>query len=145
MGIGKTLCKSFARGNAAVFLIALASVLMFDICRHCENLYRLERRIIANLGGGALSDLCKPGGGENVLPIEVQVMLSFLRSAKADSFTFSRAIAHNVKRTQRLVEGAYPLRVDENAHYHLYMEHEPLPQACRPLMNRGGIALAYCP
>lgn len=133
------------RGNALVFFIALVSVLMFHLVWHFKNLHQVGWQIIANRGSGAFADLQKPRGGEYVLPVEVQVMLNFLRTANADSFRVSRVIDDNWMIMHRLVEGAYPLRVVDNAHYYLYMEQEPLPWACRPLMSQGGIALAYCP
>jgi hypothetical protein len=120
-------------------------VLVFHLIGHFKHLHRVDWQIIAKQASRAFTDLQQPQGGEYVLPVEVQVMLHFLRTAHADAFRFSPGIDDNMEISQRLVEGAYPLRVVDKAHYYLSMEQEPLPQACRPLMSQGGIILAYCP
>lgn len=84
-----------------------------------------------------------PLGGEYVLPPEVQVMITMLRRSGADSFRYSDAIRSNGGMTQRLVEGAYPIRVSPGSRFLVLLEGEPLPAGMNVLASGEGVVLAY--
>ena len=85
-----------------------------------------------------------PRSGEFVLPREVQVMVGMLRAMRINSFRFSGEIAKQGAIMQRLVEGAYPIRVSETSPYLALFESEPLPAGCSLLALQEGVGLAYC-
>lgn len=83
-----------------------------------------------------------PFGGEYVLPPVVQVMIMMLRSSGADSFRYSDAIRNNGGMMQRLVEGAYPIKVSPVSRYLVLLEGEPLPAGMNILARGEGVVLA---
>ena len=84
-----------------------------------------------------------PLGGEYVLPPEVQVMITMLRKCGADSFRYSDAIRSNGGMMQRLVEGAYPIKVSHGSRYLVLLDGEPLPAGMIILASGEGVVLAY--
>lgn len=105
---------------------------------------RVEAKILANWRNvEAFRESHIPLGGEYVLPPEVQVMISMLRSSGADSFRYSDAIRHNGGMMQRLVEGAYPIKVSPGSRFLVLLEGEPLPAGMNILASGEGVVLAY--
>lgn len=133
--------------NATVIFIVLLSVLMFPVTFETFlNLHRFGWHFFADneYRKKTIQELSQARSGEYVLPVEVQTMIELLRANKVDSFRFSRGIATNDENKQRLVEGAYPIKVSPLAHYILLLDQEPLPAGCHSIMSKGGFTLAYC-
>ncbi len=86
----------------------------------------------------------RPRGGEQVLPREVQIMVGLLRQFGVDSYRFSAGIAAKGPIMQRLVEGAYPIKVSPASPYLVMFAGEPLPAGCSRAALQEGVGLAYC-
>ena len=129
---------------AALTILALA---WFPLAgTTARDLHVVGWQIATHLRGlPGIAELQQPRGGEFVLPRRVQVMVYFLRAVNADTFRFSPGIGADGPTMQRLVEGAYPIRVVEASPLYLYLEHEPLPAGCGVIMAAEGVALAHCP
>lgn len=93
----------------------------------------------------ALRESRMPRGGETVLPLHVQQMLSLLRLNGVKSYRYSPLIERNPETQQRLTEGAYPLRVSKTATHVLVTAAEEVPVGCRVMGSEGGILLVHCP
>lgn len=96
-------------------------------------------------GTAALAEVQAAGGGAKVLPGNVQNMIALLAAAKAGDYRLSRCIAGNCTTLQRVVEGAYPLRLSQSSHYLLRLQSEPSPAGCTAVALKPGIALDRCP
>ena len=85
--------------------------------------------------------------GEVGLPQEVRTMIAMLRDNHVMEFRYSEAIVpqSDDNLTQRLAEGAYPIRINVEAHHVLASASETLAQGCLVLASREGIVLAHCP
>ena len=85
--------------------------------------------------------------GETGLPQRVRSMIALLRDNHVMEFRHSEAIVprSDDTLTQRLAEGAYPIRIKVEAHHVLAFASESLPQGCRVVASREGIVLASCP
>jgi hypothetical protein len=93
----------------------------------------------------AFTEAAAPGAGLFVLPPQVQVMISMLRTAGADSFRFSEGIGKDGGMMQRLVEGGYPLRCTPEAPFLVSLEGEAVPPGWTILMHGEGVTLAHRP
>jgi hypothetical protein len=91
------------------------------------------------------SQFSTPSAGEHVLPPPVQAGIMLLRSNHVSSFRYSPAIGKDEEIRQRLIEGAYPLRNDDQARFCLSYESEPVAPTCVILARTGGMVLADCP
>lgn len=131
---------------AELVAVLVAAVVMFpQVAKTFKILHVYDWRIATNAGEWPLfREASLPRGGELVLPPEVQAMVWMLRSAQVKWFRFSPEIARQGATMQRLVEGAYPIRVSEASPYLLLFNREPLPVGCSLLARQKGVSLAYC-
>jgi hypothetical protein len=86
-----------------------------------------------------------PRAGEHVLPPAVQAGISLLRANQVTAYRFSMAFEQNEEIRQRLLEGAYPLRYEKDAHYLLLLEQETPDRNCSQISRGGGVVLVHCP
>ena len=131
----------------AVAALTILALVWFPIAgRTARDLHVIGWQLATHLHElPAFTDMRHPRGGEYILPPKVQIMIHFLRSVSAATYRFSPGIAADGPIMQRLVEGAYPVKVAERSPFYLTLEHEPLPPGCRTIMREGGVALAHCP
>lgn len=132
--------------HGVVAVLTVLSILWFPMVgKTARDLHVVGGQIVTQLHEVPMvRELRQPRGGEYVLPPRVQVMIHFLRSVNAATFSFSSAIAADGPTMQRIVEGAYPIRAVEGSPFYLYLEHEQLPGGCTAVMAEGGVALAHC-
>ena len=85
--------------------------------------------------------------GEAVLPHKAKVMIEMLRQNQITSFRYSETIVprSDAALTQRLAEGAYPIRISAEA-TNLFLSASETPDpGCAVLTAKEGIVLARCP
>lgn len=80
----------------------------------------------------------------DVLPRGARIAIEMLHVAGAHDYRFSAGVAADGAMMQRLVEGAYPLFVSDDARYLVRLEGEPSPVGCSAVAGRKGIALDIC-
>jgi hypothetical protein len=134
-----------AKGSVIAMLVA--SMQLFPSSKDTISfLHKTDFNVLCHLNSiRQVKDLQTPLAGEYVLPPEVQVMIALLRTSRVETFRYSAAIQANLLFRQRLVEGAYPLRVTETSHFLVYFLDEPMPGVCKTLAVREGVAIAHCP
>jgi hypothetical protein len=93
----------------------------------------------------SLAEIGQPRGGERMLPLPVQDMLTLLRGHGVAGYRVSPRIAHEPLISQRIVEGAWPIRPDPAAPWYLAFAAEGLPVGCQSLDRRMDVVLARCP
>jgi hypothetical protein len=146
MGVTVETMIRLAKHGAVVVLTILALAWFPVAARTARDLHVVGWQLVTHLNDlQAFSDLRQPRGGEYILPPKVQILIHFLRSVSAATYRFSPGIAADGPTMQRLVEGAWPVKATDRSPFYLYLQHEPLPAGCRPVMNEGGVALAHCP
>jgi hypothetical protein len=75
--------------------------------------------------GGVVEGLDTPGSGRDVLPESVLRMVDLLRQHGVESYRYSERIAEDRHRSQRLIEGAWPIRFQPDARFLLsYLSEE---------------------
>ena len=94
--------------------------------------------------GGAPGEWNRPGGGERVLPANVQSMLALLRENGIREFRYSRLVAPDEATQQRLAEGAYPIRLHLRARHWLLQRGETPARGCRVVAANDEVSLADC-
>ncbi len=87
----------------------------------------------------------KPLGGEYVLPRPVLAIISHLRANRAASFYLSSEVGKDPEINQRFIEGSYPIRYSEDAHFLVHLESESVANKCSTIARENGLILAYCP
>jgi len=92
----------------------------------------------------SFTDIITPNSGLHVLPPKVQAGIRLLQEQRLDSFRISSAI-NRYGELQRLIEGAYPIRVLEKSAYCLMFSNEQIPLGCAVVSGAEGVILVYCP
>jgi hypothetical protein len=92
-----------------------------------------------------LAEVDEPRGGERMLPPPVQDMLMLLRGHGVSAYRVSPGIARDPLISQRVVEGAWPIRPDGGASWYLAFAGEGRPAGCQLLDGRKNVVLARCP
>jgi hypothetical protein len=93
------------------------------------------------------SNLKTPHAGEYVLPSAVKEMLAFLRAHQLDSYQLSEQIVASKKQLilQRIVESAWPIRVNQKSNYKLILINELDDNSNCQVIERGKeAALVFC-
>lgn len=131
---------------AVAAIIVLAAVL-FPMT--VKTLYQLNAGIAGIIAQGAFGDLSRqittPNSGLHVLPSKAQEGIRLLQEKQIDSFRLSPAIGRDAEMSQRLIEGAYPIRVLEKSAHCLMFSNEQVPSGCVAVSRTGEVILAYCP
>jgi hypothetical protein len=134
------------RKGAVLAILGLATVVVPAITIAPQLLFKFYEILLPN--GSAISNEWRTArGGEAVLPQKVRAMIAVLRENEVTEFRHSEAIVHDPDSsvTQRLAEGAYPIRLSGVARHWLLSANEPLGSGCVALDSREGIVLARCP
>ena len=127
-------------------ILVLALILFPSVTKTFLNLHKVNWYVLNNQQDvRALKEFRKPGAGTEVLPEQVQLMLRLLKRSNVVSFRFSPAVGENPEIMQRLVEGAYPLRVMQTSRHLIHQATELVPAGCSSIASEGGVSLAYCP
>jgi len=93
------------------------------------------------------SNLKTPRAGEYVLPSAVKEMLVFLRAHQLESYEISEQMKNkkNITIHQRIVESAWPIRIDPKSKYKLIFINESDDYSNCTVKERGKeAALVFC-
>ena len=92
----------------------------------------------------SFADIITPNSGLHVLPPKALAGIRLLQERRLDSFRLSPAM-DRYGELQRLIEGAYPIRVLEKSAYCLMFSNEQVPSGCVVVSRTEEVVLAYCP
>ncbi|QWV95083.1 hypothetical protein KP004_07865 [Geomonas oryzisoli] len=122
--------------NWLVLLVVVASFWLFSAV--VTNFLERCQAVVAVVVPGDTAAQPDP------LPRGARAAIEMLHAAAADRYRFSAGVAADGAMMQRLVEGAYPLVVADEARYLVRLEGEPSPVGCDALARRKGVALDLC-
>jgi len=93
----------------------------------------------------SLDKIFRPNTGEEVLPVQVQQMLSLLRSHHISSYQVVGQFTTDGLIMQRIVESAWPIKMETTSSYFFIAltEINNYP-ACKLIDQKEDVALAYC-
>ena len=92
-----------------------------------------------------LINIFTPNSGQEVLPGQVRQMLSLLKSNHVISYRLSRQLHRDPLIMQRIVESAWPIKMDPASPYLLNLPDEPNNDpACTVIDHRKDVVLANC-
>ena len=92
----------------------------------------------------SLRTLATPEAGLDQLPSTVRDARTLLREAGAHRYRIAEPLASNDELTQRLIESAWPIRVDAAARVTILHADTPVPTGCQQVSARGAVKLARC-
>lgn len=92
------------------------------------------------------SNLETPNAGQHVLPASVREMMALLRSHRLDNYRVSERIATAQEALiyQRIVESAWPRRMDSASGHEFRFVSEPATSGCTEIERRKEVALVFC-
>ena len=86
-----------------------------------------------------------PDSGQEALPSTVRYMLSLLKSNHVTSYQLSDQLYQNPLYMQRIVESAWPIKMDGTSSYRLSLSDEINDNtACTTIDQMKDVVLAYC-
>ena len=95
--------------------------------------------------GESLINIMSPKSGQSVLPAHVQEMLSLLYTNQVDSYQLSVQLNKETLIKQRIIEAAWPIKIETTSPYHLLLLTEINNDSnCMVIDQRKDVALAYC-
>ena len=125
-----------------IFLILTLFVSFLGIGKTIDDLRRSSILNIKSTLAGSAGKFFAPRAGEDRLPPAAQIMIKFLRENKTTQYQLSPKAYDLV--SQRIVEGAWPIRVTESAPARFYLVAEALPKNCKKKGEESGIVFALC-
>jgi hypothetical protein len=134
------------RKGAVLVILGLTTVVFPAVTGTSQLLFEFYGKLLPNRS--AIShDWRSEHGGEAVLAQKVRGMIALLRDNEVTEFYYTDAIARDpdASVTQRLAEGAYPIRLSKGARHWLLSASEGFAPDCVALASREGIVLARCP
>ena len=135
--------QSYLRVLLPFSIVCLSLALFPSTFETMFLLGRVETTLLANRDDLiAFREYSIPRGGEYVLPPEVQTTIALMRTFGVKSFQYSEGFRRNGGMMQRLVEGAYPIKVSSASPYLVLLEGEPIPAGMKILARGGGVILA---
>jgi hypothetical protein len=138
----KILRKVIAAGILILFLASFG-----EAPQTFEILHKTWFNVLAAGDLGKLFAQARtPRAGEWVLPPVVLAGISLLRDNRVAAYRCSPIFEQEyIENKARLIEGAYPIRYDENAQYLLRLEQESSDRNCSNVSRGEGVVLVYCP
>jgi len=137
----------FVIKKLSVTVIIILSIVLFP--KTIRTAQQLNSSIAGIITQGAFGDLARqittPNSGLQVLPPKAQAGIRLLQEQRLDSFRLSPAIDQDVEIKQRLIEGAYPIRVLDKSAYCLLFSNEQVPSGCVVVSRTEEVILASCP
>ncbi|MCJ7702124.1 MAG: hypothetical protein MUO62_11105 [Anaerolineales bacterium] len=93
----------------------------------------------------SLSHIFSPNSGQEVLPVQVQQLLSLLQTHQISSYQLSNQLMQNPLIFQRTIESAWPTKMEGKSSYLLISFEEIKNYAsCVQIDQREDVALVYC-
>lgn len=92
-----------------------------------------------------LANIFSPNSGQEVLPVQVQRMLSLLHTHHIASYQLSNQLDRDIEIKQRIIEAAWPIKMDSTSSYLLSVLTETKNNpTCLVIDQNKDIALEYC-
>ncbi len=93
-----------------------------------------------------INTLFTPNTGREVLPKQVQNMLSLIQEVDIEDYKLSAEISLNGEVVQRIVESAWPVKLEKSSSYNFIIDKEKMEYAgCTNIKQLEDIILVYCP
>ena len=93
----------------------------------------------------AVNKLFTPNSGREVLPGVVQQMLQLAETSSLPDYRLSSALSNDPLIQQRMVESAWPVKIEPTSNYLFLLATETTDNTCSEIGRKGNIILAYCP
>lgn len=91
------------------------------------------------------SNIFSPNSGQEVLPVQVQQMLSLLQTHQIGSYQLSNQLMQNPLIFQRTIESAWPIKMEgKSSHFLIAIEEIKNYASCVQIDQREDVALVYC-
>lgn len=95
---------------------------------------------------GVISTIFTPNSGREVLPKQVQNMLSLIESTHITEYKISNEIINNGENVQRIVESAWPVRLEESSPFiFITIDEEVNYDDCIRIDQIEDVILVNCP
>lgn len=93
-----------------------------------------------------INTLFTPNTGREVLPNPVQIMVSIIQELKITDYKLSPEITDNMELMQRIIESAWPVKLEVNSPYTFITQNERLEfQNCTFIKQIEDVILVSCP
>lgn len=109
-----------------------------------DDLRRTSVRVVKTLISGKAGEYFRPRAGEEEIEGNALGAIRLLRESKSTEYQASERV-RRIHWYQRIVEGAWPIRVVESAAVRLFLTAEFLPKNCQKRGEKNGMVLAVCP
>src|SRR5450759_5121144 len=125
------------RKVGVLVIVALTTLVFPAVTTTPHLLFEFYEKLLPNRSAIS-NDWRTARGGEAVLPQKVRAMIALLRDNQVTEFRYSDAIARDpdASLTQRLAEGAYPIRLSSGARHSLLFASEAVGDDCLALDSR---------
>lgn len=129
----------------AIILAAFVILYRPPIGKSIENVFRSALHVARDFKTFQ-SNLETPNAGEHVLPPSVREMLTLLRAHRLDTYRVSEGIAAADEALiyQRIVESAWPRRMDPRSGHEFRFVFEPATSGCTQIERKKEVALVFC-
>lgn len=128
-------------------LIALPFLVLFAVIPETGKVLDDVRRSVARATWGEdvqrWAELAVGRSGEDRVPGDAREVLGWLRESEIGSFQLSQEWK-KIYAYQRIVEGAWPIRLVDRSEWRVIREFETLPPACKEAKRGVHGALANC-
>ena len=130
----------------AIFLAVFVILYRPPIGKSIENLLRSTFHAVRDFRSFYMN-LETPNSGEQVLPAAVREMLALLRTHGLASYRVSEGImtSEGTLIYQRIVESAWPRRIDPKSRHEFRFVSEPATSGCAEIERKREVALVLCP
>jgi hypothetical protein len=92
-----------------------------------------------------LSNFFTPNSGQGVLPAKVLTMISILKENNIESYKISDKFSNDIVIYQRIVEGAWPIKLENTSSYTLISTEElNLYNGCKTIDEKEDVILVDC-
>lgn len=108
------------------------------------HLHQSNMRTSQNISS-TLKLIFSPNTGQEVLPDQVQNMLSLLKTHQLVDYQISSALFSNQRTMQRITESAWPIKMTTSSSFHLITSDEMNKySSCSVIDQKEDVALVYC-
>lgn len=135
--------------NQRYFILIIAPILVFILFNSLtlESLLILKNSDLPSIQHpkAQLSNLFMPNSGQEVLPANVLTMISLLKENNVESYKLSDKFSSDIVTYQRIVEGAWPIRLENTSTYTLLSVDElSLYKNCVIIEKKEDVILVNC-
>ena len=125
------------------FIVLILFLQFHNVGKTIDDLRMTTGRFVKTVVRGEAAKFFQPRSGEEVLDEHARAAIALLRQNGVTEYYASPGV-ETVVWYQRIMEGAWPIRVAASAPVHLYVASEALPRNCTKLGENDGMVLASC-